>query len=754
MRPFVLFAALSLFSLPYYSFAQRKVPNAPPDASMEMPPSAEHTLYAPIAGLPAFKDWEVVVVSHSTKPATAMLTVYSASGKPYPKNEVSLAASETKRLDVRSLIPTDAIGDLGGMSIDYNGGSMMIVAQITLHHFRGFGSLDVPFFEDMEFMSSELGSVWWEPTDGFSYLILGNSSSMPVVANVSYASGESEQVQIAPFATVVKPVSYGDDQEQADEGRIQSVHITSNAMAGLLRADGFVASPKTGFFDTVRFFDPGTSMEPDLYANGLHFSHGSPHLLVRNLTSGQIRVSGELYLSGKSSTKPIAIPDVQVPADGSRELRIPPVGDLSGYDDAAIRLRSSGPKGSFVASFTHFDAEQRLTRSVPFKDIEDPSVSTGGYPWRLDGDYTSRVFVTNVGKVKAAIMATIQPVGGRDYEMQTQYLNVGETAVFDIKHLRDAGIPDRKGARLPKNTTVGQFDWSTVMGDGSQRLMGRNEVESPSRGVASSFSCASCNCPYDTNQIDMNPYDPIVAIGLGAPVDTQSHQYNVCNGAQRWGSYIAGSWNIVTPGYFTMHSAMPSTMNGVNGGSSGLSTNLQGVIHHFNGNVCSVQSTPTLQTKGTGNTQKPTTLSGPSAAKTTYNSNEKKDCYGQSENPKIPVWYGYQECESYTVLDQNATQIKAQGLQFDETLEVIATNVGATTQTASGITDSNFTMKDDLSLGSTTHAPNPGSYIVDKQTITYHDTGQTVRINCLDFEATDVSVKDITATPGTTCTRN
>jgi len=198
MRPFVLFAALSLFSLPYYSFAQRKVPNAPPDASMEMPPSAAHTLYPPIARLPAFEDWEVVV-SHSTKLATAMLTVYSASGKPYPASEVSFAASETKRIDVRSLVPTDAIGDLGGMSIDYTGGSMMIVAQITLHHFRGFGSLDVLFFEDMEFMSNELGAVWWEQSEGFSYLIFSSVSlwkdADPDITILKQAKAEYAELQ-------------------------------------------------------------------------------------------------------------------------------------------------------------------------------------------------------------------------------------------------------------------------------------------------------------------------------------------------------------------------------------------------------------------------------------------------------------------------------------------------------------------------------------------------------------------------------
>jgi len=75
----------------------------------------------------------------------------------------------------------------------------MIVAQITLHRFRGFGSLDVLFFEDMEFMSNELGAVWWEPSEGFSYLIFSSVSlwkdADPDITILKQAKAEYAELQ-------------------------------------------------------------------------------------------------------------------------------------------------------------------------------------------------------------------------------------------------------------------------------------------------------------------------------------------------------------------------------------------------------------------------------------------------------------------------------------------------------------------------------------------------------------------------------
>lgn len=146
----------------------------------------------------------------------------------------------------------------------------------------------------------------------------------------------------------------------------------------------------------------------------------------------------------------------------------------------------------------------------------------------------------------------------------------------------------------------------------------------------------------------------------------------------------------------------------------------------------------------------PTLLGGPTSTKTVYTGGTLYDCYGQVVTSPF---YGYEECEAYTVLDQYSDTIYPEGLQFDEDVQVVDTNVGLTSSMGSGVTDSTGILRDMLALGSAGHAPNPGDYAVEKQTITLHSTGATVRVNCLDKEYTDVSVTDITSAPGTTCTR-
>jgi hypothetical protein len=87
-------------------------------------------------------------------------------------------------------------------------------------------------------------------------------------------------------------------------------------------------------------------------------------------------------------------------------------------------------------------------------------------------------------------------------------------------------------------------------------------------------------------------------------------------------------------------------------------------------------------------------------------------------------------------------------------MDIVATNMNSQHSQGNGNTDDKGILVDDLNLGNDVGPPQPGQFIVKKQTITLHSTGITVRINCLDYEATDVTVTDVTSTPGTTCTRN
>lgn len=150
--------------------------------------------------------------------------------------------------------------------------------------------------------------------------------------------------------------------------------------------------------------------------------------------------------------------------------------------------------------------------------------------------------------------------------------------------------------------------------------------------------------------------------------------------------------------------------------------------------------------------QVPTSLAGPGGSPTLLTNQTLDDC-ANPPNAQRTNWCGQRWCASYTVLDQNkpATQIKSAGLAFDETLSVTDTNVGLSSQSASGATDSSYTLYDLLAFGQPNKAVPAGSYAYTLQTIKYRGTGNTVRVNCLMQTGSTETVTDITANPSVPC---
>jgi hypothetical protein len=590
----VAFAATAPFSMV-------RAQSLTPPASFVIPHSRQF-LYAPIAGVEDFAVWDVAIVNRSSDPMSATLTIYSATGNPFPPSEITLDRNETRHLDIRSLVPPEE-STLGGISIDFTGQSMGIAAQVTISGFHGFGNIDVPVFGDMMYKSNDADAVWWEPQGAESHLILGNSSAEPVHAQITFASGERREADLAPHATIVQSIPHARYAADALGQTINSLHVVGTGMAGTLRVTGWVSSAKAGYLDTIRSYDPASSTESAVYANGLHFSDGANHLIVKNLTGNPITVSGAIYPIGTNApAKPLAVPEKELPPGTSSELKIPTVGNPDSLDEAAIKLESSGPIASIIASYSNHDLANQVTRSVPFKDVGDFSSLTGAYPWRLDGNYSSKVFVTNVGKSRASIGAKILPVNGPEYFIDTKYLEVGETAVFDIRKLRDERVPDPKGVKLPKDAQLGQFVWSTIFGNGKDKLIGRNEVVDRSSGISASFSCPYCNCPYSTNSASINPFNPVVVIDGVASVVATAGSYDTC-GRNPPGGYTIypSSWSITQP-YFSLTANQPtSTMQGISNGNSSFYTPFTGIIYAFDGySSCFVTSQPTLNPGGTG----------------------------------------------------------------------------------------------------------------------------------------------------------
>jgi hypothetical protein len=153
-------------------------------------------------------------------------------------------------------------------------------------------------------------------------------------------------------------------------------------------------------------------------------------------------------------------------------------------------------------------------------------------------------------------------------------------------------------------------------------------------------------------------------------------------------------------------------------------------------------------------------LGVPTSVKHTFNGTPLSKCLNYPLGPYVTyTFYGYEECRYYPLLDHGTPPqpITRSGIRFDEAFgpPTIGGNFTVNQFTGYGYTlvDPIGLLLDNLYWGFPANPIPAGYYYLQQQTITLHNSRATVRVNCLDFEATDVSVTDVTNTPGTPCTR-
>jgi hypothetical protein len=329
---------------------------------------------------------------------------------------------------------------------------------------------------------------------------------------------------------------------------------------------------------------------------------------VKNLSDAPIAVRGIIYPVGNTrSLKPLSIMSKSLAAGEAEELQLPRSGDQETLNGAAIKLESSGAAASVIATFTSTDPVHGMARSVPFSDTSSYGALTGGYPWRIDGDYSSTVSITNIGRSRAAILAIIRPSGGKDYKFDTRYLEAGETGVFDIRQIRDQQIPDSKGVKLAKNAAGGQFEWSSILGDGSVRLVGRADVTSLSLGVSNTDTFYNCNCPLSTISAFITPGTPFTPVGGETSATTEVVYQSVCNGSEVDQAFAALNWLIQSLNILSLTTKVsPSTMKGLAAGKSNFKTTINGDKWSFSPTAGCTRTPVSVTPQATGTVAIPT----------------------------------------------------------------------------------------------------------------------------------------------------
>jgi hypothetical protein len=199
---------------------------------------------------------------------------------------------------------------------------MQLGAQITLRGPDLPASLDVPFNEMMDFKSDVLEAVWWTPPGGDASIILGNSSGHSILIDATFLGREPRTIQILPHGTEVVHLSV------TSPARVESARFTTHGDMASLRATGFVRSQQSHYISSVRFYDPASAINSDLFATNLRTEGTDIHLVLRNTSDVKISATPRFLTVAGESGSPKQLPAIEIPPRQNAEV------DLSGFQKA------------------------------------------------------------------------------------------------------------------------------------------------------------------------------------------------------------------------------------------------------------------------------------------------------------------------------------------------------------------------------------------------------------------------------------
>ncbi|HKP37390.1 MAG TPA: hypothetical protein VJT71_11065 [Pyrinomonadaceae bacterium] len=326
-------------------------------------------------------------------------------------------------------------------------------------------------------------------------------------------------------------------RRRARQRETDSIKLTTAAPAGSLRVMGFVVADDNSFISSMRFNDTKKIVQPNLYATNLRLRHAEPRIVLKNTSIAPISARPRFFTVNGELDNPVELPTMALLPEQIVEVDLTALrtaaASRTDFDSVSVEIENSGAPDSLIGAAYSSDNLTALTYDVPLRDSGKVRNLTGSYPWRIDNDYSTIVSITNVGDRPARFQVEIRYPGG-PYSIKPRQLEPGQTAVFDLRKMRDDQTPDCTGKSL--GVDRGQFHWSVVATPGEAHLIGRAEVVSPSARVVSSYSCPTC-CPDSGPFGGFNPG----AYGLyidGSVATNSSGQYYDCY----WNSYPTSIW--------------------------------------------------------------------------------------------------------------------------------------------------------------------------------------------------------------------
>jgi hypothetical protein len=131
-------------------------------------------------------------------------------------------------------------------------------------------------------------------------------------------------------------------------------------------------------------------------------------------------------------------------------------GVLADVSAAGLEFEYSTVPGSVQMTALSVGASGNQLFRVPMWDVPAQRSGTGGYPWHIEGNSSTFVYLKNTTDQQQEYTFQMSYEGGV-YTLGLKTIEPHQTIALDVRALRDGQVPDVYGTTIPLTAERGQI---------------------------------------------------------------------------------------------------------------------------------------------------------------------------------------------------------------------------------------------------------------------------------------------------------
>lgn len=409
---------------------------------------------------------ELLLNNKGPRPLEVRPTLFSTGGERLDIAPVTVEANSFRMVDMREWVAgAGPQFQEGSVQVFHRGRDLVLGAQVFVTDGARSLSFEEKLAEPATFKSSRLEGIWWLPQPkGEVLLAVSNTTDAPVSAVVAVAGekprGRGEAaLELAPHETRVLNMRRDlIGQEPGGMSQLGGISVNHSGPRGAVLARALAQDPDAGYSLAVQFSEPAASKSSQLHGAGLRLGRAggrplTPVFVARNVGDAEATVSGRLpYTSADGGAADVPLPELRLApgetavVEAARAVRDAGLGRGTTY--AGVEFEHTGAPGSVLITALSVDRGRDQVFRVPLWDIHAQRSSTGGYPWFIDGDSSTTVYIKNTAPhPQQYYLQLTHPAGV--YSVGVRTVEGGQTVTYDLRELRDGQVPGAGGGADP-----------------------------------------------------------------------------------------------------------------------------------------------------------------------------------------------------------------------------------------------------------------------------------------------------------------